>query len=182
MVSATQIASQIPPEFQGEALRRIEVLRGLVVEGERLALHEARICGPRLRAAARWRCFSGVMLVMGLLAFLQDFFIDANALAYGALLVGLGGHFIAEQRQDELMALRDRLFQQEKQALCSQWEHLGITEPAIARIAAYVPEARTAYGWPGGDATVQAFIDQAEACVVDGLRSSASSQATLGAA
>ena len=80
------------------------------------------------------------------------------------------------------MALRDRLFQQEKQALCSQWEHLGITEPAIARIAAYVPEARTAYGWPGGDATVQAFIDQAEACVVDGLRSSASSQATLGAA
>ena len=43
MVSATQIAGQIPPEFQGEALRRIEVLRALVLEGERLALHEARI-------------------------------------------------------------------------------------------------------------------------------------------
>ena len=182
MVSATQIASQIPPEFQGEALRRIEVLRALVVEGERLALHEARICGPRLRAAARWRRISVVMLVMGLLAFLQDFFIDADGLAYAALLVGLGGHLIAEQRQDELLSLRDRLFQHEKEALCSQWKHLGITVPAIAEIAAYVPEARTEYGWPSGDVTLQAFIDQAEACVVDGLRSNASSQATLGAA
>ena len=182
MVSPTQITSQIAPEFQGEALRRIEVLRTLVLEGERLALHEARICGPRLRAAARWRLISGVMLVIGLLAFLQDFFISANGLAYAALLVGLGGHFIAEQRQDELMALRERLFRQEKQVLCARWEHLGITEPAIGEIAAYVPEARTAYGWPSGDVTLQAFIDQAEACVVDGLRSNASSQATLGAA
>jgi len=182
MVSATQIAGQIPPEFQGEALRRIEVLRALVLEGERLALHEARICGPRLRAAARWQRISLAMLVIGLLAFLQDFFVDASALAYAALLVGLGGHFIAEQRQDELLSLRERLFQHEKQALCSRWEHLGITEPAIAEIAAYVPEARTAYGWPSGDMTLQAFIDQAEACVVDGLRNSASSQATLGAA
>jgi hypothetical protein len=182
MVTATQVVSQIPPEFQGEALRRIEVLRALVIEGERLALNEARICGPKLRAAARWRRLSAVMLVMGLLAFLQDFFISADGLAYAALLVGLGGHFIAEQRQDELLALRDRLFQQEKQALSSRWEHLGITEPAIGEIAAYVPEARTAYGWPNGEVTLQAFIDQAEACVVDGLRSSASSQATLGAA
>lgn len=182
MVSATHIARQIPPEFQGEALRRIELLRALVVEGERLALHEARICGPKLRAAARWQRISLGMLLLGLAAFLQDFFIDANSFAYGALLVGLGGHFIAEQRQDELLELRERLFRDEKQALSSQWRHLGITEPAIATIAAYVPEARTAYGWPSGDRTLQAFIDQAEACVVDGLRSSASSQATLGAA
>jgi hypothetical protein len=182
MVSATQIARQIPPEFQGEALRRIEVLRALVVEGERLALHEARICGPKLRAAARWRRISMLMLVLALLAFLQDFFVDASSLAFGALVIGLGGHLLAEHRQDELLSLRERLFQEEKQALSSQWRRLGITEPAIATIAAYVPEARTAYGWPSGDRTLQAFIDQAEACVVDGLRSSASSQATLGAA
>ena len=182
MVSATRIASQIPPEFQGEALRRIETLRALVLEGERLALHEARICGPRLRAAAWWRRISLAMLVLGLLAFLQDFFIEADALAYCALLVGLGGHLIAEQRQDELLSLRDRLFENEKQALRARWEHLGITEPAITGIAAYVPEARSAYGWPGGDRTLQAFIDQAEACLVEGRRSSASSQTTLGSA
>ena len=182
MVSATRIARQIPPEFQGEALRRIELLRALVVEGERLALHEARICAPRLRAAARWRRISVLMLVLALAAFLHDFFIEPSGLAFGALVIGLGGHFIAEHRQDELLALRERLFHEEKQALSSQWRRLGITEPAIASIAAYVPEARTAYGWPGGDRTLEAFIDQAEACVVDGLRSSASSQATLGAA
>lgn len=182
MVSATQIARQIPPEFQGEALRRIELLRALVVEGERLALHEARICAPKLRAAARWRRVSVLMLVLALAAFLQDFFIEANGLACAALAIGLGGHFIAEHRQDELLALRERLFRQEKEALSSQWRHLGITEPSIAAIAAWVPEARSAYGWPSGERTLQAFIAQAEASVVDGLRSSASSQATLGAA
>lgn len=182
MSSAIQIARQIPPEFQGEALRRIELLRALVFEGERLALREARICAPKLRAAARWRRVSVLMLALALLAFLQDFFVAPSGLAFAALAVGLGGHFVAEHRQDQLLALRERLFHDEKEALSSQWKRLGITEPAIATIAACLPEARTAYGWPGGGMTLQAFIDQAEACVVDGLLSRASSRATLGSA
>jgi hypothetical protein len=178
MAPETLLVHQLPPEFHGEALRRVETLRALVAEGERLARDEAQICGPKLRAAARWRWASLALLGLALAAFLQDFFIEANGLAFVFLVIGLGGHLIAEQRQDELMAARERLFDAEKQALSLQWSGLGITEPALDSLPAFVPEVRLAYGWSEpeaarGDMTVHAFIEHAEARVLEDLRSAA---------
>lgn len=135
MAPATLIDCQVPPESEGEAARRVETLRGLVAEGERLALHEARICAPHLRVVARWQRASLVLLGLALLGLPIDFLFGAHGAAFAALVVGVGGHFLVEQRIDALIAARERMIDSEKQELSLQWlglGGLGATEPPIA--------------------------------------------------
>ncbi|KQT12598.1 hypothetical protein [Ramlibacter sp. Leaf400] len=125
MAPATLIDCQVPPEFEGEAERRVETLRALVAEGERLALHEARTGDPQLRVVARWQRASLALLGLALLGLPIDFVFGAHGAAFAALVVGVGGHFIVEQRIDALIAARERLFESGKQELSLQWLGLG---------------------------------------------------------
>jgi hypothetical protein len=94
MAPATQLVHQLPQDCEREAPLQAESLATL---------------------AARWRWASLALLGLALLGFLHEFFFDRTGIGFATLVVGLGGHFIAERRQDAMLEKRGHDRETEKQ-------------------------------------------------------------------